>query len=48
MVKELTFEDEARKKLLSGAHKLAQAVRTTLGPRGRSAVPACAHSSNER
>ena len=38
MVKELTFEDEARTKLLSGASKLAQAVRTTLGPRGRSAV----------
>ncbi|MEE2856444.1 MAG: chaperonin GroEL [Planctomycetota bacterium] len=38
MVKELTFEDEAREKLLSGAHKLARAVRTTLGPRGRSAV----------
>ena len=38
MVKELTFEDEARAKLLSGASKLAQAVRTTLGPRGRSAV----------
>jgi chaperonin GroEL len=38
MVKKLTFEDEARGKLLSGANKLAQAVRTTLGPRGRSAV----------
>ncbi len=38
MVKELTFEDEARKKLLLGAHKLARAVRTTLGPRGRNAI----------
>ena len=38
MVKELTFDDHAREKLLSGAHKLARAVCTTLGPRGRNAV----------
>ncbi len=38
MAKELTFEDTAREKLLSGADKVARAVKTTLGPRGRSAI----------
>lgn len=38
MAKELTFEDTAREKLLAGAAKVARAVRTTLGPRGRHAV----------
>jgi len=38
MAKELTFEDKAREKLLAGAAKVAKAVRTTLGPRGRHAV----------
>ncbi|MGE4619419.1 MAG: chaperonin GroEL [Planctomycetota bacterium] len=38
MAKELTFEDVAREKLLAGADKVARAVRTTLGPRGRNAV----------
>ncbi|HIC22520.1 MAG TPA: chaperonin GroEL, partial [Planctomycetes bacterium] len=38
MAKELTFEDRAREKLLAGAAKVARAVRTTLGPRGRNAV----------
>ena len=37
-VKELTFESEARSKLLAGVEKLADAVRPTLGPRGRNAV----------
>jgi len=36
--KQLTFADDARQKLLSGATKLARAVRATLGPRGRNAV----------
>ncbi|MCS7022769.1 MAG: chaperonin GroEL [Gemmataceae bacterium] len=36
--KQLTYADEARQKLLSGASKLARAVRCTLGPRGRNAV----------
>lgn len=35
MAKQLLFGDEARAKLLSGINKLAQAVVTTLGPRGR-------------
>ncbi|MGB1397249.1 MAG: chaperonin GroEL [Planctomycetota bacterium] len=38
MAKELTFEDSAREKLLSGADKVARAVKTTLGPRGRTAI----------
>ncbi|MEM9294676.1 MAG: chaperonin GroEL [Planctomycetota bacterium] len=37
-VKELTFELDARKKLLAGVEKLASAVKSTLGPRGRNAV----------
>ena len=36
--KELAFETEARAGLLSGVEKLAAAVKSTLGPRGRSAV----------
>jgi chaperonin GroEL len=36
--KQLTYADEARQKLLAGASKLARAVRSTLGPRGRNAI----------
>src|ERR671915_2294719 len=36
--KQLSYSDEARQKLLSGVTKLARAVRSTLGPRGRNAV----------
>src|ERR687898_3385701 len=36
--KQLSFADDARAKLLAGASKLARAVRSTLGPRGRNAV----------
>jgi chaperonin GroEL len=35
MAKQLMFTDEARKKLLVGAEKLAKAVGVTLGPTGR-------------
>ena len=38
MAKILAYEDEARQKLASGVGKLARAVRSTLGPRGRNAV----------
>src|SRR5271170_7750941 len=34
----LTFDNEARKALLAGVEKLARAVKSTLGPRGRNAV----------
>ena len=37
-VKELSFDTDARKSLLAGVEKLANAVKSTLGPRGRSAV----------
>ncbi len=37
-VKQLTFDVEARQSLLSGVEKLASAVKSTLGPRGRNAV----------
>ncbi|MFZ9914511.1 MAG: chaperonin GroEL [Phycisphaerales bacterium] len=37
-VKELAFENDARKSLLAGVEKLAAAVKSTLGPRGRNAV----------
>src|SRR5882762_3770609 len=36
--KQLAYSDEARQKLLAGVTKLARAVRSTLGPRGRNAV----------
>ncbi len=35
MAKQLLFADDARQKLLIGVNKLAKAVVTTLGPRGR-------------
>src|SRR5436305_696012 len=35
---QLAYGDEARQKLLTGVTKLARAVRSTLGPRGRNAV----------
>ncbi|MFN5587213.1 MAG: TCP-1/cpn60 chaperonin family protein, partial [Planctomyces sp.] len=38
MAKLLTFDEEARKSLLSGVSKLSKAVASTLGPRGRNAV----------
>src|ERR1700741_3587692 len=34
----MVFEDDCRQPLLSGVSKLARAVRSTLGPRGRNAV----------
>jgi len=34
----MVFEDDARKSLAAGVSKLARAVRSTLGPRGRNAV----------
>ncbi len=36
--KELVFESDARMALLAGVEKLAAAVKSTLGPRGRNAV----------
>src|SRR2546425_7691742 len=36
--KQLSYSDEARQKLLAGVSKLARAVSSTLGPRGRNAV----------
>ncbi len=38
MAKEIIYSETARKKLKSGADKLANAVKVTLGPRGRNAV----------
>ena len=38
MAKQLLFDEEARRKLLSGVEKLAKAVKTTLGPKGRNVV----------
>ena len=35
MAKQLLFNEDARKKLLSGAHQIAEAVKVTLGPCGR-------------
>lgn len=36
--KRLTFGDEARNKLIEGVNELANAVKTTLGPRGKTVV----------
>ncbi len=38
MAKQLLYTDDARKKLLSGAEKLAKAVGITLGPTGRNDI----------
>jgi chaperonin GroEL len=38
MAKQLLYTDEARKKLLAGADKLAHAVGVTLGPTGRNVI----------
>ena len=38
MAKQIVFDDDARRPLLAGVSKLARAVRSTLGPRGRNAV----------
>ncbi len=37
-VKKLAFENDARMALLTGVEKLATAVKSTLGPRGRNAI----------
>ena len=38
MAKEIIYSEEARKKLKAGADKLANAVKITLGPKGRNVV----------
>jgi len=38
MAKQLKYSDEARRELLSGVDQLANAVKVTLGPRGRNVV----------
>ena len=38
MAKKMVFDDDARQPLAAGVTKLAKAVRSTLGPRGRNAV----------
>ncbi len=38
MAKQILYTDDARKKLLSGAEKLAKAVGITLGPTGRNVI----------
>jgi chaperonin GroEL len=38
MAKEINYGEESRKKLLSGVDKLADAVKITLGPRGRNVL----------
>lgn len=38
MAKQLIFDEQARKSVLSGVNQLAQAVKVTLGPKGRNVV----------
>lgn len=38
MAKQITFDEQARKSLVEGVNKLANAVKVTLGPKGRNVV----------
>ena len=38
MAKQLVFDEQARKKILSGVSQLAGAVKITLGPKGRNVI----------
>ena len=38
MAKELRFSEEARSLLLAGVDQLAEAVKSTLGPKGRNVI----------
>lgn len=38
MAKQVFYDDEAREKILAGAQKLADAVKVTMGPKGRNVV----------
>ena len=38
MSKDISFKNDAREKLKSGIDKLANAVKVTLGPKGRNVV----------
>ena len=38
MAKELKFSEDARRSMLAGVDKLANAVKVTLGPKGRNVV----------
>jgi chaperonin GroEL len=38
MAKQILFQDEARRKILSGVEQLSRAVKVTLGPKGRNVV----------
>jgi chaperonin GroEL len=38
MAKLILFEEEARQKVLEGVKALAEAVKVTLGPRGRNVI----------
>lgn len=38
MVKEIKFSEDARRSMLAGVDKLANAVKVTLGPKGRNVV----------
>lgn len=38
MAKDIEYNETARRKLLEGVNKLANAVKVTLGPKGRNVV----------
>ena len=38
MAKEIKFSEDARSAMLSGVDKLADTVKTTMGPKGRNVV----------
>jgi chaperonin GroEL len=38
MAKQITYSDQSRQAILRGVNQLAEAVKVTLGPRGRNVV----------
>ncbi len=48
MAKEIIFSEIARRRMLKGVDTLAEAVRVTLGPKGRNVVIASAHGPPSR
>ncbi len=38
MAKQITYSEDARRAILNGVNKLADAVKVTLGPKGRNVI----------
>ncbi len=44
MAKKIIFDENARAKILSGVNQLANAVKITLGPKGRNVILCPCHA----